>query len=71
AFVVDMTWREGRLAKARVHSKQGRRCVLRTNSPVSVSGVSAKSVKHATEFGTYYVTEFDTKAGKTYVVNDL
>lgn len=71
AFVVDMAWSEGRLAKAKVHSKQGRRCVLRTDCPVSVLGLSVKSVEHATEFGTYYVTEFDTKAGKTYVVNAL
>ena len=70
-FEVDMVWDNGSLCNASVKSKLGERCVLRTSCPVKVAGVEATSTKHDTEFGTYYLTDFDTKAGKTYKISAI
>ena len=70
-FEVDMAWDNGSLCNASVKSKLGERCVLRTSCPVKVAGVEATSTKHDTEFGTYYLTDFDTKAGKTYKISAI
>lgn len=65
-FVVDMKWRGGKLIESKLHSKLGAGCILRTTSPVRIGGIKAVSEKQETEWGTFYVTRFDTQAGKTY-----
>lgn len=67
-FNVDINWKDGKLQSAKILSKLGEKCVLRTACPVSVSGVKTKSVKHDTAFGVWYTTEFPTQAGKSYSV---
>lgn len=68
-FVVDMKWKNGKLIESKLYSKLGAVCVLRTSFPIKISGINAVSEKQVTEWGTYYVTRFGTKAGKTYQVN--
>lgn len=70
-FVVDMSWKDGRLAEAKLLSKQGNECVLRTSCPMKVRGLKVKSEMSRTEFGIYYITRFTTKPGKTYLITEL
>lgn len=67
-FVVDMDWKNGKLVKGKLYSKLDNACMLRTSSPIKVSGVKTVSEKQETEWGTYYVSRFETKAGKMYQV---
>lgn len=67
-FVIDMKWKDGVLCRAVIHSNLGKECVLRTSMPVKVAGLDAVSTKEETTFGTYWVTRFATKKGKTYSV---
>ena len=67
-FDVDVKWADGKLQTAKILSRLGGKCVLRTACPVTVSGVKTKSVKHDTPYGTWYTTEFSTRPGKTYSV---
>lgn len=70
-FVVDINWDAGKLIKTKLYSKLGNVCVLRTSSPIKVSGIKAISEKQVTEWGTYYVTRFETEVGKMYQVVSL
>lgn len=63
-FVVDMTWAGGRLVTARLTSRAGAPCVLRTSVPVQVRGQQVNSVAN----GAYFLTSFATKAGESYEV---
>ncbi len=67
-FTVDMKWKDGRLESAEILSKSGQRCILRTDCPVRIKGLKAKSGKQETPFGTYYLTGFDTVKGKKYKI---
>lgn len=67
-FIVDMEWKAGKLFKSKLYSNLGTVCVLRTPSPINVSGIKTISDKQETEWGTYYITRFHTKAGKTYQI---
>ncbi|WP_394351234.1 glycoside hydrolase family 95 protein [Hymenobacter ginkgonis] len=68
SFVVDMTWKNGRLATARLTSRAGAPCVLRTTVPVQVRKAQATSTTATVAGTTYYLTSFPTKAGKRYEV---
>ncbi len=59
-FVVDMTWKDGRLAQAVVHSRRGGVCQLRSNTPLK-----GKGLKRARQKGYYMLT---TKAGQDYLL---
>lgn len=63
-FTVDMTWKAGRISSGKIISQNGQPCVLRTNTPVRITGVSAKSVK--ADKG--YLIKFSTQKGKSYVI---
>ncbi len=39
-FTVDLTWRGGRLTRARIHSAHGGPCRLRSSSPLNVGGTA-------------------------------
>ena len=39
-FTVELTWREGTLTRARIHSAHGGTCRLRSSSPVSTDGAA-------------------------------
>ncbi|MGI4735395.1 MAG: glycoside hydrolase family 95 protein [Janthinobacterium lividum] len=68
SFVVDMTWQNGRLATARITSRAGAPCVLRTNVAVRVQKAAARSTSATAAGTTYYLTSFPTKAGESYEV---
>ncbi len=65
-FVVDMTWQDGRIAKATVFSKLGTTCHVRADAPLSVAcdGKPVKAI-HPEE----NLTVFPTSKGKTYVLS--
>ncbi len=63
-FEVDLKWRDGKVVEGEILSAVGKRCVLRTLSPVTVKGVKATAKK----VGRYYVVEFDTVKGKRYKI---
>jgi len=59
-FVVDETWKGGKLTSATIHAKVDGPCVLRANGKLSVAGVDAKiDAKTAS---------FNAEAGKNYTV---
>ncbi len=58
-FVVDMTWRDGKLAEATIHSTTGGRCVVRSAVPVEVKGVEATNPGED-------LAAFESEAGETY-----
>ena len=68
SFVVDMSWQNGRLTTARLTSRAGAPCVLRTSGPVRVRNVLATSTTATAAGTTYYLTSFPTKAGASYEV---
>jgi alpha-L-fucosidase 2 len=61
---VNITWKQHQLSSAIIKSLHGNVCKLRTDLPVKITGVTAKSEK--TEHG--YVTRFQTQKGKVYQV---
>jgi len=67
-FEVDIEWNNGKLSRAVIHSKLGGKCAVRTDVPVQLkSGLFGPASETTTsDFGR--VIEFDTKAGRTYVV---
>lgn len=64
AFTVDMDWSGGQLRTARLTSKAGRDCTLRTACRIRVKGARTRTRRD----GDYYVTTFPTRAGKTYFI---
>ena len=63
-FVVDIDWKDGDLSSALIKSSMGGSCVIRTQKPISVTGLNIESVKS----GNFYATSIETVAGKTYQV---
>ena len=64
-FEVDIDWKGGKLNECIIRSKLGNKCRLRCSGPVRVTDED-KSV-NVTELEENLV-EFDTKAGRTYVI---
>ncbi|MBO9658466.1 MAG: glycoside hydrolase family 95 protein, partial [Chitinophagaceae bacterium] len=64
AFEIDLDWKEGTLAEAKVRSLAGEKCILHTNTPVSLKGTKTESKKE----GDVYVMVFETVKGKIYQV---
>lgn len=66
-FVVDLYWRNNRLSKARILSKNGGEIALLTLAPVKINGLKAISKELKTSMGAvYYQTKADTKVGAIY-----
>ena len=65
AFEIDMTWKEGELAKALIRSGKGSDCILRTGMPVTVTQDGKKVQLTDIENG---VISFPTQEGKQYQV---
>jgi alpha-L-fucosidase 2 len=62
--VVDLAWDEGKLRSARVTSRLGGKCVLRTSVPVTIEGVKAQGKRDAHG----YTLSFNARKGQTYEV---
>jgi alpha-L-fucosidase 2 len=63
AFEVDIQWQGGKLLNAKLLSKKGNTCLLRTKIPINVTS-NGKKIK--TTSPTEGVIRFKTKRGKTY-----
>ena len=66
-FEVDISWANHQLKKAVIKSFAGGMCKLRTSMPVSINGISAKSIK--TSYG--YTLSFLSEKDKTYIIVPL
>ena len=64
AFIVDISWKDGKLSSASVTSCNGGVCKIRTSNRIKISGAS---VKERIENNTYKYT-FNTKKGATYEI---
>ena len=60
-FEIDMDWKDGKLTKAVVRSRNGGTCRIHSLTPLK-----GKALKKTKETGTYTLT---TKAGEEYVLN--
>ena len=65
-FEVDITWKNGRLAGAVVHSKLGAKCRIRADVPIQVE-CDGKVVK--TIIPEKNIVEFETGVGKAYIIS--
>ena len=59
-FEIDIDWKEGRMTKAIIRSKNGGNCKVRSNTPLR-----GKGLKKAKEANTYTLS---TKAGSEYIL---
>ena len=67
-FTVDIQWKDGKLQEAVILSKLGGRCHVRYGSPFEVLvGSFAVKVKPVEPS----VVQFDTQAGKSYVIRPV
>lgn len=66
AFEVDMFWKDGKLTRAFITSKDGNPIKLRTDQKLLIKGVNAKRSTTKLYNDTYFITSFKTKAGKKY-----
>ena len=64
AFIVDISWNDGKLSSASVTSCNGGVCKIRTSNRIKIRGAS---VKERIENNTYKYT-FNTKKGATYEI---
>jgi len=66
-FEVSIYWKDHKLERAVVTSLSGGICKIRTAAPVTIEGITAKSV--ADNYG--YVTIFNSQKGKSYLISVL
>ncbi|HSC55079.1 MAG TPA: glycoside hydrolase family 95 protein [Phnomibacter sp.] len=67
-FEVEMFWKNGKLTKARIHSRSGGICKLRSNDRITVVNTKASIEKQKIENQQQQVVSFATTAGKTYEI---
>ncbi|MBE7178745.1 MAG: glycoside hydrolase family 95 protein, partial [Mucilaginibacter polytrichastri] len=65
AFEISMSWKDGKITGGKIISQNGQPCTIRTNTPVTVKGISAKSQK--TQHG--FLLKFNTQKGQSYVLS--
>ncbi len=64
-YVTDISWIDSKLKSARILSKYGGICVVRTSVPVSILGSNTESRK----LGIWFITSFKADKGKAYNLN--
>jgi alpha-L-fucosidase 2 len=67
-FTVDVNWRQGQLASARIESGLGQPCRLRTAVPVTVKPVKGRASSLIVRQVEPTLVEFSTKAGVAYEI---
>ncbi|PAW94448.1 hypothetical protein CKK33_13490 [Mucilaginibacter sp. MD40] len=67
AYTVAINWEKGRLKTGNIYAEKGGKCIIRTQNPILVKGISASSV--ASKGG--YLTSFTARQGSTYQINVL
>lgn len=63
-FELDIKWNDSKVVAGKIKSKAGRKCVLRSHNPIVVKGVKST----VREQGDWYVVEFNTIKGKSYII---
>jgi len=63
-FVVDMTWKDGRLASGEVLARAGGPCTIRSATPIAIPALKLRSEKSALG----YLLRFDSRKGMRYRV---
>ncbi len=66
-FELSLSWKDKHIKSATVLSKNGGRCVLTSETPITVSGIQCESSMQ----GQRYVLQFDTQKGETYTVTAM
>jgi len=61
-YVVNINWSNSKLTRATLFARQGGKCIVRTNDPVTVPGLNI----HSTKSSAGYVVTFKAVKGKTY-----
>jgi alpha-L-fucosidase 2 len=64
-YVIDINWQHGKLKNAKVFSRIGGTCSLRTNVPLKIEGSDVVSKISSS----WYLTSFKTEKGKAYTLN--
>lgn len=64
-FVVDESWENGKLSNAKILSRLGGKCSIRTSYPIMVNGIKS------TQSSIGYLLSFNSIKGKTYEVTVL
>lgn len=65
AFEVDIDWKDGKLTKAKILSKKGHLCKIRTDENFAIT-CDGKTITQLV--GKLGLIQFSTKAGKTYAI---
>ena len=66
-FEVDIIWSKNKLVQAKIRSKIGEKCRLRTGTPMKVF-IDYKKVNYTNSEDSFSV-EFDTEKGREYIIN--
>ena len=66
-FTVDINWKAGNLATAKIVSNNGGTCTIRATKPFVIEGLNLKSTKSTIG----YTVSFESKKGKSYTVRSL
>jgi len=68
-FEVSMDWKNNKLTGAKILSKLGNKCTIRTDVPVTIIGTASESKTETVNGKTYYLVAFSTVKGRVYQLN--
>ncbi|HMP92530.1 MAG TPA: hypothetical protein PKD90_06645, partial [Phnomibacter sp.] len=66
-FIVNIAWKNGKLANATLQSLNGKNCTIRTTTPVTINGQKLKAIVSKGQ----YITSFTTKANLVYTIKAM
>jgi alpha-L-fucosidase 2 len=65
-FEVTLDWKNNHLTEAKIISKLGNKCTVRTDVPVKIDGTASESKPEIVNGKTYYLIDFPTVKGGIY-----